>query len=121
MKPLSDLELGYAAGLFDGEGSSCVKHCRKPASPTYEMPTVAIASTTKPLIDWVDEILEQVEIKHARYSYQSKVAKYQLSYHLDINGPTAVDRFFAVFGPYLKRLKPVEYKSVPRRKLPAPW
>jgi hypothetical protein len=62
--PLTPAELGYIAGIVDGEGSISLAHCSARASGVYVYPLVRVANTDKGLIDWLDE---KVGVGHTGY------------------------------------------------------
>ena len=49
--PLTPVEVGYLAGIIDGEGALVLT--KRQGSPTQHQPQVVISSTTKPMLDWM--------------------------------------------------------------------
>ena len=67
MKIITQLELGWLAGILDGEGSiTIVKR------GTTFVPTIKMANTSKKLVDKYCEILDKLDISYKCYGRQKE-------------------------------------------------
>lgn len=91
----SQLELGWLAGIIDGEGSiSVVKR-----GPTY-VPQVRMANTSKKLVDKYCEILDKLEISYHCYGKQKEGnRKYQ--WDVAVTGRPRVLKFLSLIQDLL--------------------
>lgn len=89
---VSDVDLGWLAGFFDGEGCvSLSKHGKK-----HPRLTLSFTNSEQALIQKAQRILDALEID----SYITEKKKYHPnwlpSYDLNIDGATSVRRFFSL-------------------------
>jgi hypothetical protein len=76
---VTQFELGWLAGIIDGEGSITV--CKR--GPTY-VPTIKMSNTSKVLVEKYCEILDRLGITHKCYGKQTKGnRKYQWEVCID--------------------------------------
>ena len=79
MISVTQFELGWLAGIIDGEGSITV--CKR--GPTY-VPTIKMANTSKVLVEKYCEILDGLDISHKCYGKQKNGnCKYQWEVCID--------------------------------------
>jgi hypothetical protein len=67
VKEVTQFELGWLAGIIDGEGSITV--CKR--GPTY-VPTLKMTNTSKILVEKYCEILEKLDISYKCYGKQKE-------------------------------------------------
>lgn len=111
---LTDLQIGYIAGIIDGEGSICLT---RNAPNEHRSPVLSVSSTTKEMLDYLKENLggSISTVKKDKESYKD-------AWHWKIKGNKAIE-ILKVIEPYLlvpekrKRAKLIidEYKSVTPR------
>jgi|688.fasta_scaffold10401_3 hypothetical protein len=91
----SQFELGWLAGIIDGEGSiSIVKR-----GPTY-VPQVKMANTSKKLVDKYCEILDKLDISYHCYGKQKEGnRKYQ--WEVSVDGRPRVFKFVSLLQDLL--------------------
>ena len=79
MNSITQFELGWLAGIIDGEGSITV--CKR--GPTY-VPTIKMANTSKVLVDKYCELLDKLDISYQCYGRQKEGnRKYQWDVCID--------------------------------------
>jgi len=77
---LSDREIGYIAGLIDGEGTICLSKCVwKHRQIAYYRPFVKIANSNLPMLIWVKNKLGVGRIKQDRPQKGNWKAMYTLN------------------------------------------
>ena len=90
---MNKVDLAYAAGILDGEGSICLTKNR---SGRWPSPQVAVASTDRELLDWLREQFSgSISIKKPRRS------THQVSYDWKLTDQNAL-RFLQLVRPYLR-------------------
>lgn len=79
MNSITQFELGWLAGIIDGEGSITV--CKR--GPTY-VPTIKMANTSKVLVDKYCELLDKLDISYQCYGrHKQGNRKYQWDVCID--------------------------------------
>ena len=89
-------EIGYLAGIIDGEGSIILCRSGARASSGYIFPLVKIANTNKILIDWLD-----VKFPKGRVQYRSRMnERCKDVYHWTVASNNAIN-LLSMVEPYL--------------------
>ena len=86
---VTDKDLGWLAGLFDGEGSICLQRAGK-----YKYPRIDIVNTERKLLEKAQAILDQLEIDSGLTLKNAETVKYKAAYQLWIKDSPGVCRFF---------------------------
>lgn len=76
--------IGWLAGLMDGEGSIGIRleqHHDRPERPVYLVAAVQMSMTDKPTVDRVLEVLREVGVRGAGYTYQERDPAKHLDAH----------------------------------------
>lgn len=90
---LSEIELGYIAGILDGEGS--IHICR---SHGYFLPRVGISNTYKPLIAWLKRKIGCDYIHVFKYGYNTHKRP---CYYLSFENRQKITALLKTLLPYL--------------------
>ena len=95
---ISQFDLGWLIGIFDGEGSFWMASCK---SKGYEgfMPVFEISNTNFQIMDRVEELLKDLNIPFHCYipKRNSKQKEYR---KLEVKGIKRLKRFFDILYPY---------------------
>lgn len=87
---VSDLDLGWLGGLFDGEGSISTQREGR------NYPRVDIVNTDKALLEKAQAILDALEIDNSlRLRASTHSPKHSPVYQLTIGGSSGIKKFFA--------------------------
>jgi len=90
---VNEVDLAYAAGILDGEGSICLTKNRARRWPS---PQVAVASNDRELLEWLRaQFGGSISIKQPRRS------THQISYDWKLTDQNAL-RFLQLVRPYLR-------------------
>ena len=87
---VSDLDLGWLAGLFDGEG------CITRAGGKYGHPELTITNTDSKLIEKAQRVLDALEIDSSITTIAAQKVHYKVRYSLRVNSSAGIQRFFTV-------------------------
>jgi hypothetical protein len=106
-RPVSDIDLGYVAGLLDGEGSIFVKGWIQRKSAIRIEPQISlVANTNKAMMERAKDIYERlglafcVEEKHLKRK-TSGGTMYQPVWQLKVRGLKRCKRALEVLSPYI--------------------
>ena len=81
MSKLTDKEIGYIAGLIDGEGSICLHKCTwKHKNVAYYRPFIKIANSNLPVLIWVKNKLGVGSIKMDKKETNKWKSAYTLNF-----------------------------------------
>ena len=80
---LTDLQIGYIAGIIDGEGSVCLT---RNAPNEHRSPALSVSSTTKEMLDYLKENLGGSISTAKKYKESHKDA-----WHWNIRGNKAIE------------------------------
>jgi len=94
------LNIGWLAGILDGEGSITLLKAYKRKTEWY-VPHIRISNTDPNIIDRVVDILKSLEVGFYRYEQPPKKSNYKPLQHIVITGMKRVKKFLDLIGEYL--------------------
>lgn len=114
IRPLSELDAAYCAGVFDGEGS--VVLWDRGYGGRLQL-RCTVANTYRPLMDWLQDTLGTGSVVEKKYTRQGQ-EHYLDAYTYQVYGQNAVEWLRAML-PYLivkrdKALVAIESQSTPK-------
>lgn len=98
---VTDLELAWLAGLWDGEGSITIfKHLER-GGVRKLCPTVLVVNTDIKIINESKRILDALGTSFHLFERKSKNPKHKTSYQLSTRNTKYIDKVLTAIEPYL--------------------
>lgn len=99
---LSDFEIGWLAGILDGEGYISLS-----VNTTHRSiyPCCKIASVDEPMISKIKELLDRTEIEYGFYIRKPKNGN-AISYTIDVRTVKRIKKLLSIVLPHLVTKKP---------------